>query len=155
MVGIRDDISGNYQRLSRTDRRPFEGRTFICCRKRTSTENSIVKLIFDQNISYRVIKLISDSFSESIHVTKAGLTDSTDLEIWTYAKRYGYSIVTFDADFLNLATLNGCPPKIILLKMGNRRTNQIAQIIISNKDLMAEFLRNDYYGDIACLEITA
>jgi len=70
-----------------------------------------VKLIFDQNISYRAIKLISDSFSESIDVTKAGLTDSTDLDIWIYAKRYEYSIVTFDADFLNLVTLNGCPPK--------------------------------------------
>jgi len=76
------------------------------------------------------------------------------MEIWTFAKGTGYTIVTFDADFLNLATLKGHPPKIILLKTGNRTTIEIASLLIKNKDLIVSFLEDKNYSMVACLEIS-
>ena len=64
-----------------------------------------MKLLFDQNISYKIIKLLSEAFPDSIHVSAARLSNASDEEIWSYAREKGYAIVSFDADFLNLLTL--------------------------------------------------
>lgn len=68
-----------------------------------------MKLLFDQNISYRVIKKIADLFPNAKHVRILGLLNAIDSEIWQYAKDYNYAIVTFDADFYDLATLKEHP----------------------------------------------
>jgi predicted nuclease of predicted toxin-antitoxin system len=72
-----------------------------------------MKLLFDQNISYRIVSLVSDKFPEAKHVKQVGLEDATDNLIWNFAKENNYSIVTFDSDFYNLSIIRGCPPKII------------------------------------------
>ena len=110
-------------------------------------------LLFDQNISYKIAKIISDTCPNCIHVSKAGLTNASDDDIWTFAKKNNHCIVTFDSDFLNIATLKGHPPKIIHLKTGNRKTFPIAELLITNKELIESFLYDTSYEDIACLEI--
>jgi predicted nuclease of predicted toxin-antitoxin system len=72
-----------------------------------------MKLLFDQNISYRIIKLLSDDFKDSSHVKKERLVNEPDRVIWEFAKINGYTIVSQDADFNDLCLLNGFPPKII------------------------------------------
>jgi predicted nuclease of predicted toxin-antitoxin system len=61
--------------------------------------------------------------------------------------------VTFDADFLNLATLRGIPPKVILLKTGNRKTGQLMELLKANRELIDQFLHDVSYQSIGCLEI--
>jgi len=112
-----------------------------------------VRLLFDQNISYKITKTLSDIFSNCIHVSNVKLNNSSDDDIWKYAKENDLCIVTFDADFLNLATLRGNPPKIILLKTGNRKTSQLTQLLKTNKELIDQFLHDVNYQNIACLEI--
>jgi predicted nuclease of predicted toxin-antitoxin system len=112
-----------------------------------------VTLLFDQNISYKVTKTLSETYPNCIHVSSAKLTNSSDNDIWTYAKENNLCIVTFDADFLNLATLRGNPPKVILLKTGNRKSSQLSELLKANKDLIDQFLHNDHYQNIGCLEI--
>jgi predicted nuclease of predicted toxin-antitoxin system len=73
-----------------------------------------VKLLFDQNISARIIRLIKDDFPDCSQVTLEGLTDAKDVEIWQWAKRNNCCIVTFDADFLDILTLRGFPPKVTI-----------------------------------------
>ena len=58
-----------------------------------------MKLLFDQNISYRITKTIADQFPNAKQVKELGLENSTNLEIWEYAKSNGFTIVTFDSDF--------------------------------------------------------
>ena len=58
-----------------------------------------MKLLFDENISHRILKHINKFFPESIHVSTIREHRFTDLDIWTYAEKNGYTIVTFDADF--------------------------------------------------------
>jgi len=55
----------------------------------------MLRLLFDQNISFRILKLIEDHFPESAQVRILGLEDKSDIEIWNYARENDYSIVTF------------------------------------------------------------
>ncbi len=112
-----------------------------------------MNLLFDQNISFRLINKISEDFPKARQVKQLGLENFTDREIWDYAKKNEYTIVTFDADFYDLATYLGHPPKIVWLRTGNRKTDHLAMILISKKDLIEEFLTSEQYQDIACIEI--
>jgi predicted nuclease of predicted toxin-antitoxin system len=65
------------------------------------------------------------------------------LEIWNFARRNNLCIVTFDADFIDLSTLKGSPPKIIWLRFGNTSTTGIAQKMIENTDKIIDFMKSD------------
>jgi predicted nuclease of predicted toxin-antitoxin system len=112
-----------------------------------------VKLLFDQNISFRIVDKISKDFLNANQVKQLGLTDAKDLEIWKYAKDNGFTIVTFDADFYDLATYLGHPPKIIWLRTGNRTTDKLAELLISQKNMINDFITDSQYDNIACIEI--
>ncbi len=69
-----------------------------------------MKLLFDQNLSPRLPRLLADIYAESIHVREVGLRDAGDLAIWQYAKAQGYAIVSKDSDFQQRSLLHGAPP---------------------------------------------
>ena len=112
-----------------------------------------MKLLFDQNISFRIISKLRDVFPEAKQVRELGLENSTDREIWEYAKRKDYSIVTFDADFYDMSNLYGHPPRIIWLRTGNRKTSDLAKLLTDRSVIIHEFLTDNSYKDIACIEI--
>lgn len=58
-----------------------------------------MKLLFDQNISYRILKKVEDLFSYLIYSSKVVLNGNSDKEIRSYCKINNYTIVTFDGDF--------------------------------------------------------
>jgi len=80
-----------------------------------------MKLLFDQNISFRLVKRIIDLFPGSKQVRELGLENATDFEIFEYAKRKDYAIVTFDSDFCDLNTIKRLPTQNSLVK--NRKYN--------------------------------
>lgn len=112
-----------------------------------------MKLLFDQNISYRILNSLPEEFKDSKHVSSLGLNNASDFEIWNYAKRSGFAIVSFDSDFINLATFHGHPPKVLLIKTGNRKTLQLSNLLTQKRTLIVAFLNDEKYGDMACLEI--
>jgi len=61
--------------------------------------------------------------------------------------------VTFDSDYYELSLINGCPPKIIWIRTGNPTTNQLAQIILNQKDKINKFLDDSDSKELACLEL--
>jgi len=89
-----------------------------------------VKLLFDQNISFRILSKIKDIYPEAQQVRELELEDSTDKQIWQYANQNNYTIVTFDADFFDMSNLYGHPPKIIWLRTGNRKTSDLERLLI-------------------------
>ena len=99
-----------------------------------------MKLLFDQNISFRIIKLISDKFPEASHISELGLADSTDMAIWEFAKSNNYTIVTFDSDYYDLSIVKGCPPKIIWLRIVNAFTPRLAEVINEDFKVIQVFL---------------
>jgi len=112
-----------------------------------------VKILFDQNISFRLLKRIANNYPEAKQIRKLGLENSTDLQIWKYAKKNGYSIVSFDGDFFDLVNVNGHPPKVIWLRMGNTSIESIAKLFNNKVELIRDFLEDPKYDDIAFLEI--
>jgi len=109
-----------------------------------------MKLLFDQNISFRIIGQLPEEFSSSTSVKKVNLLNASDKEVWDYAKKNGFIIVTHDADFNDLSFLYGAPPKIIWIRSGNLRTSEIADIIVEYKNDLIAFLNDDKH---ACFEI--
>ncbi len=109
-----------------------------------------MRLLFDQNISFRIIKKIDDIFPESEQTKRIGLDKTSDLDIWKHAKRNNFCIVTFDSDFIDISVLNGSPPKIIWLRTGNTSTNSIADILKKNHSVIIEFLAS---VEVAYLEL--
>jgi predicted nuclease of predicted toxin-antitoxin system len=112
-----------------------------------------MKLLFDQNISYRLIRKLEDIYPDCTHVRKESLENASDLDIWNYARSNGYSIVTFDADFYDLATLKGHPPKIIWIRVGNTSTINLEKTFRIHQDSINEFLTSEEFVEIGCLEI--
>ena len=58
-----------------------------------------MKLLFDQNLSPKLVNQLADLFPNSIHVQDAGLDTAEDTEVWDYAYTNGYLVVSKDADF--------------------------------------------------------
>ncbi len=112
-----------------------------------------MKLLFDQNISFRVVSQIKIFFPEAFHVRDFNLQFASDKQIWDFAKENQYNVVTLDADFYDLVILFGHPPKIIWLRLGNTSSNKMAAVIINQKELILNFLEHMQYSDISCLEI--
>jgi predicted nuclease of predicted toxin-antitoxin system len=102
-----------------------------------------MKLLLDQNISFRVAKHFKNSDLQIIHINEVFLNNTPDLEIWEFAKTENFAIVTFDADFYDLQLLKGFPPKIIWLRIGNSSTLNIQSKLINNKEAILEFLDSD------------
>lgn len=78
-----------------------------------------MKLLFDQNISHRLVIAIQDILPDSKQVRELGLENKSDKFIWEYSKKNSYSIVTFDSDFYEFSLIWGHPPKIIWLRSIN------------------------------------
>lgn len=112
-----------------------------------------MKLLFDQNISFRVLKLIEKLYPESKHVKDFNLQYSTDHQIWKFAKTNDFHLVKFDADFYDLFTLYGHPPKLLWLRMGNTFTQNIASTLIKHYDSINKFINDKALQDISSIEI--
>jgi predicted nuclease of predicted toxin-antitoxin system len=84
-----------------------------------------MKLLLDQNISFRIVNKIQDIFPDSSQVRVLGLENSKDSQIWKFARENGYAIVTFDSDFYDLGLLKGASPKVIWLRLGNTSTRNL------------------------------
>jgi len=106
-----------------------------------------VKLLFDANLSWRLVKALNDVFPQCLHVEQIGLLiPASDVEIWNWAKKNNFIITTNDDDYLELLLQKGFPPKIILLRMGNQHTNQVAEILRKHKPDIQYLLDSEDYG---------
>ena len=101
-----------------------------------------MKLLFDQNLSHRLVDSLSDIFPESIHVKDVKLERSTDSEVWDYAKENNYIIVSKDSDFHQRSFLHGPPPKVIWINKGNCSTKSILTILKTQFDIIEIFSKN-------------
>ena len=102
-----------------------------------------MSLLFDQNISPRIVNHLSSEFPEAMHVRQVSLEDSSDALIFEFAKKNNLTIVTFDSDFVDLNVVRGIPPKIIWLKTGNLTTRVVASLLNSNVESIKRFLESD------------
>ena len=96
-----------------------------------------MRLLFDQNLSPRLIARLADLFPGSAHVSDVGLDRATDSVVWEFARIQGLAIVTKDADFGELGVVRGFPPKVVWIRVGNCTTQRLEQLLRENKDAIA------------------
>lgn len=105
-----------------------------------------MKLLLDENISYRCLKYIDTYFPGSAHVTNIKKGRITDKEIWDYAKLHHYVIVTYDEDFFGWQQLRDFPPFIIWLRFGNASTRYIADKLNRHKNDILNMISDESKG---------
>jgi predicted nuclease of predicted toxin-antitoxin system len=109
-----------------------------------------MKLLFDQNLGFKLCASIDDLFPKSNHVGLLGLSKADDRNVWDHARAQGFTIVSQDVDFAEMAALLGSPPKVIWLRVGNQSTAAISTLLRRHAELIVAFGNDDR---AACLEI--
>jgi len=106
-----------------------------------------ISLLLDANLSWRSIVILKIHFDDCCHVDDIGLPmPAKDTEIWNYAQKREMLIVTNDEDFLQLSTIKGFPPKVLLLRMGNQSRKFTEQTLINMKDQIKAFVESYEHG---------
>lgn len=108
-----------------------------------------MKLLFDENLSHRLAKALSDVYPGSGHLRDCGLRGASDDRVWQYAGENGFVIVSKDSDFSERSSLLGSPPKVVWLRVGNCTTTR-AEFVLRNALAMLEAFEK---GSENCLVI--
>ena len=102
-----------------------------------------MKLLFDENLSPRLPRVLGDLFPDSLHVEDAGLDESADEIIRSYAVEHGLAIVTKDAEFAEHCLVKGAPPKVVWIRRGNCSTATVESLLRVHRDEIDELGKSD------------
>jgi len=98
-----------------------------------------MKLLFDQNLSHRLVGRLAVEFPDSQHVRTFGLERAPDPKVWECAAANGFVLVSKDVDFQQRALLLGHPPKVVWVRLGNCSTDAVATLLRSRAKVLLEF----------------
>jgi predicted nuclease of predicted toxin-antitoxin system len=102
-----------------------------------------VKLLFDENISHKLVEILAQEFPGSAHVRDVGLRAAEDDQIWDHARTQGLIVVSKDTDFRERSYVEGFPPKTIWLDVGNAGTAAIAELLRRERGRIDLFERQE------------
>lgn len=98
-----------------------------------------MKLLFDNNLSPSLVQSLATAFPGSVHCASVGLSEATDLAVWTFARDNGFTLVTKDSDFNSFVSLRGFPPRIVWIRRANCSTKEIEALIQANITVLQSF----------------
>jgi len=91
-----------------------------------------MKILFDQNLSSKLVDRLKDLYPDSKHLSEVGLESATDFQVWDFAKEHGFAIASKDSDLGEIGMVRGFPPRIIWIRRGNCSTTEIEQLLREN-----------------------
>lgn len=109
-----------------------------------------MRLLFDQNLSPSLVRRLQDAYPGSMHVLHVGLAEADDWDVWAFCRDNTLTVVTKDADFGDMAMMQGSPPKVVWLRLGNCTTDQI-EILLRRHQTEVEALGADENASILTL----
>ncbi len=98
-----------------------------------------MKLLFDENVSPKLVEGLASEFPGSTHVRDIGLIGGADRDVWEHAHALGFTIVSKDTDFRDRSFVTGWPPKVIWLDVGNAGTADIANLLRRERERVRRF----------------
>ena len=105
-----------------------------------------MKLLFDQNLSCRLVSRLADICPDVGHVSLVGLDRASDDQVWSYACANSYTIVSKGSDFNERSVLRGTPPKVAWLRLGNCTTSQVEAALRGHQAEIRAFIRDSALG---------
>ena len=102
-----------------------------------------MKLLFDENLSHKLVTRLVDLFPDSIHVRELGLNSADDAIIWEHAKDNDFMIASKDSDFHQRSFVYGFPPKVIWVRLGNCSTSDVEKVLRKNYEAIEAFYTDD------------
>jgi len=105
-----------------------------------------VKLLFDENLSRKLVFRLADLYAGSVHVADVQLLHTADREIWEFAKRGDFIVVSADSDFYELATTLGPPPKVVWLRNWIHPTRDAERVLRREAIRITEFAADTELG---------
>ncbi len=109
-----------------------------------------MSLLFDQNLSWRLLARLAAEYPGAEQVVRSGLTGADDRAVWAYAAAKGLALVSKDKDFVELSARLGPPPKVIWLRIGNGPTSDVEDLLRQRHADVMKFLADP---SLAVLEL--
>lgn len=82
-----------------------------------------MRLLLDENLSYRIAAWLAERGHDAVHVRDVGLNDTDDHVIFQWAEREDRIVVTSDADLGTMLALSGAAgPSVVLLRSPDHLT---------------------------------
>ncbi|MBX9583910.1 MAG: DUF5615 family PIN-like protein [Gemmataceae bacterium] len=110
-----------------------------------------MKLLFEQNLSPRLVRLLAAEFPGSGHVIPLGLDGAPDPTIWAFAAANGFAVGSKDADFQTRSAALGHPPKVVWVRFGNCPTAAVAAALRAR---LSDLLAFDADPALALIEVS-
>ena len=98
-----------------------------------------MRLLFDENLSFRLVRELADAYPDSAHVRDVGLRGAEDQRIWEYAAEHGFLLASKNTDFYQRSLVYGAPPKVIWLRSGNVPTAVVAALLRHRRTVVHRF----------------
>ena len=108
-----------------------------------------MRLLFDQNLSYRLCKALAGDFPDSGQVHLLGLEHADDRVIWNFARTNGFVLVSQDG-LCRPGGAVGATSPVIWLRCGNQPSVAIAALLRRHFTTISAF---EHDPDAACLEL--
>ena len=105
-----------------------------------------MKLLFDENLSRKLVPRLADLYPYSAHVAELDLLHRPDSEVWEFARSADWVVVTADADFYELSTTFGPPPKVVWLRRWTYTTRDAERILRREAIRVADFVADADLG---------
>ncbi len=81
--------------------------------------------LIDNQLPPALVEYFQRHGLEALHVCQCNLEQSSDRQIWDYAKSHGYAIVSKDEDSLHLSGSDEHGPPMIWVRLGNCRNTAL------------------------------
>lgn len=107
-----------------------------------------MKLLFDQNVSPKLVKMLADLYPGSAHVDPLGMGQADDAVLWQFAEANGFTLVSKDEDFNLMSVARGAPPKVLWLRLGNCTTAEIEAALRDAQATIEAFDNNPNAGTL-------
>jgi predicted nuclease of predicted toxin-antitoxin system len=91
-----------------------------------------IRLLLDENLSERLLPLLSEQFPDSRHARLLGLGGADELAICEMAKFESFQLGHQGRGFLRLSMSRGFPPKVICLAIGNAGNASTAALLLDH-----------------------
>jgi predicted nuclease of predicted toxin-antitoxin system len=103
-----------------------------------------MRLLFDENLSPKLVLLLVDLFPDSVHVRDVGLKASDDHSVWNYAGSHDLVIVSKDSDMHQRSFVFGAPPKVVWVRLGNCSTSDVADLLRKHVQTLEQFGADEF-----------